>query len=196
MEENNQEVYNYYKRIKQLIPYQLYPFKETNPKNWISKQIKMIKINIDTVYWYSISMVNKEFPIIENNELIHICFDKEIFRYKYVFLAKIEMCYMILLYVKKNLNKLCIDDNQLISMIKYVINLIDIKKNYFSSNFLEYERKRLFFIKEQTRKFSSQLIIFEKQLQSIFLSIFYKSNLSKNYYFCHDLIFEIYSYIK
>ena len=188
----------YRNRLFQLVPRECFSnLKNTNHVEYLEKRIFKIEDDLMTIYWYSISFVGKEFNRLSYSESKKYLFDREIFRYKYIRLGKLELLYQLLEYVNQNDKFLFLVGNFKIDLsIEYIIYLIQkISLFYTIPIYLhKYESDRIRHIQQQSSKMLLKLMDFRSSSYLLFFQIFYKGTVVKNYNLDPGLLEQIYQY--
>ncbi len=188
----------YRNRLFQLVPRECFSnLKNTNHVEYLEKRIFKIEDDLVTIYWYSISFVGKEFNRLSYSESKKYLFDREIFRYKYIRLGKLELLYQLLEYVNQNDKFLFLVGNFKIDLsIEYIIYLIQkISLFYTIPIYLhKYESDRIRHIQQQSSKMLLKLMDFRSSSYLLFFQIFYKGTVVKNYNLDPGLLEQIYQY--
>ena len=83
---------DYIQRLRQLIPIDCYVnLKTKDPLLYFEKRMKKLNDDYQSIYWYSILFLSKEFHKLPYVERVKYLFDREIFRCKYIKLGKLEL---------------------------------------------------------------------------------------------------------
>lgn len=188
----------YRNRLFQLVPRECFSnLKNTNHVEYLEKRIFKIEDDLVSIYWYSISFVGKEFNRLSYSESKKYIFDREIFRYKYIRLGKLELLYQLLEYVNQNDKFLFLVGNFKIDLsIEYIIYLIQKISSFYTIPiyFHKYESDRIRHIQQQSSKMLLKLMDFRSNSYLLFFQIFYKGTVVKNYNLDPGLLEQIYQY--
>lgn len=188
----------YRNRLFQLVPRECFSnLKNTNHVEYLEKRIFKIEDDLVSIYWYSISFVGKEFNRLSYYESKKYIFDRELFRYKYIRLGKLELLYQLLEYVNQNDKFLFLVGNFKIDLsIEYIIYLIQKISSFYTIPiyFHEYESERIRHIQQQSSKMLFKLMDFRLNSYRLFFQIFYKGTVVKNYNLDPGVLEQIYQY--
>lgn len=193
----NFEKSSYTNRLSQLVPVDCYiNLKKEYPILYLEK--RMLKLNDDyqCVYWYSISFVAKEWHKVSPYERRKLFFDREIFRCKYIKLAKLELFFQILEYIFDNEKALFIvGDSNIMKLIEYLVYVITKVEFIFPIFFHKFELDRINLIKEKTSEMFHKIIDFKRKSYTLFFQIFYKTEgKSSKYNLDPGILQQIHSY--
>lgn len=186
----------YRHRLFQLVPRDCFTnIKRKDPVTYLEKRILKIDDDQQCVYWYSISFVAKEFHRLPYSERKNYLFDREIFRCKYIKLAKLELLYQLVEYVNENQNALLlVGERNIVVSIEYILYLI-LNINFYTIPlyFYGYEFDRIRYIQQKSSEMFFKLIDFRFNSSILFFQIFYKGTLHK-YNLEPGLLEQIYNY--
>ena len=187
---------DYIQRLRQLIPIDCYVnLKSKDPLLYFEKRMKKLNDDYQSIYWYSILFLSKEFHKLPYVERVKYLFDREIFRCKYIKLGKLELFYQLLEYVEQNEKAfLLVGNNDTMLLIDYVLYLISVTDFHTLPLYLyEYEFNRITKIKLQASDMFLKLLDFRLQSCILFFTIFYKGALAK-YNLESGILEQIYHY--
>ena len=192
---HHQEIIKYRKRVNQLIPRDHYKNDQREPLKYFQKYMKLFQDHMKCIYWYSIFFVNKEFHRLPYVELKKCMYDREIFRYKYIKLAKYETIYQITDFILENQTDIFkVADLRTNKIIEYLLFYFRNITFQFLSCFTKFEIARILYIKDQVTKVGLMFYNFQSKSKSLLFNIFYKSSYDK-YCLCPGLIKQIYDFL-
>ena len=189
----------YKRRLFQLVPRECYlKVKYTNHVEYLEKRIFKVDDDQLCIYWYSISFVANEFNRLSYGESKKYLFDREIFRYKYIRLGKLELLYQLLEYVDQYKQFLFLVGNlKILLSIEYILYLIhkNLNFNRIPLYFHKHESDRISYIQNKSSEMFFKLMDFRLYSSLLFFQIFYKGSLAKKYKLDPGLLEQIYNYV-
>ena len=159
--------------------------------------MKQIKDDIDSIYWYSFFFIKKEFCRLPQDELRKLLYDRELFRYKYIVMAKLELFFRFIKFIEENRNVLyTFGDHETNIIIEYIFTFIKQMDYQFLSCFSSYEIQRIEYINSHTSLIAADYYNFQYSLKLLFFQIFYKNTAVSKFAICSNLMKHIFSFIE